>query len=100
MLSCSVVPDSVTPWTIACHVLLSMGFPKQEYWSREQFPPPGDLPNPQIKILSPAAPALSGIFFLPLSHLGSPNWGGGLVLARGGGSHFLFITYNMRQVRI
>ena len=24
---------------------LPMGFPRQEYWSRLPFPPPGDLPN-------------------------------------------------------
>ena len=28
---------------------LSMGFPKQEYWSGLPFPPPEDLPNPEIK---------------------------------------------------
>ena len=27
---------------------LSMGFSRQEYWSRLPFPPPGDLPNPGI----------------------------------------------------
>ena len=26
-----------------------MGFSKQEYWSGEPFPSPGDLPNPRIK---------------------------------------------------
>ena len=29
----SVVSDSVTPWTVARQAPLSMGFPKQEYWS-------------------------------------------------------------------
>ena len=28
---------------------LSMGFPRQEYWSGLPFPPPGDLPNTGIK---------------------------------------------------
>ena len=28
---------------------LSMGFSRQEYWSRLPFPSPGDLPNPGIK---------------------------------------------------
>jgi len=37
-----------------------MGFPKQEYWGGSPFPPPGDLPNPGIKITSPA---LAGRFF-------------------------------------
>ena len=39
----------VTPWTVAHQVPLSMGFPKQEYWSGLTFPPPGDIPNPGIK---------------------------------------------------
>ena len=47
---------------------LSMGFPRQEYWSRLSFPSLGDLPNPEIK---PKSPPLTGRFFT-LSHLGSP----------------------------
>ena len=38
-----------TPWTVACKASLSMGFPRQEYWSWLPFPPPGDLPNSGIK---------------------------------------------------
>ena len=34
---------------VAFQAPLSMGFPKQEYWSGFPFPPPGDLPNPGIK---------------------------------------------------
>jgi len=30
----------------------------QEYWSNLSFPPPGDLPNPGIKPVCPATPAL------------------------------------------
>ena len=55
----------VTPQTVACQAPLSMGFPRQEYWSRLPFPPPGDLPDPRIKPESPAAPALAGGFFTP-----------------------------------
>ena len=33
VFSQSVVSDSVTPWTIAHQAPLSMGFPRQEYWS-------------------------------------------------------------------
>ena len=43
--------------TVACQVALSIGFSKQEYWSRLSCPPPGDLPNPGVK-LTPASPAL------------------------------------------
>ena len=37
-----------------------MVLPRQEYWSRLPFPPPGDLPNPGIECTSPA---LAGRFF-------------------------------------
>ena len=44
----------VTLWTIGHQAPLSMGFPRQEYWSELPFPPPGDLPNPGIEPGSPA----------------------------------------------
>ena len=42
-----------TPWTVAYHVLPSMGFSRQEYWSGLPFPSPEDLPDPGIKPGSP-----------------------------------------------
>ena len=33
-----------TPWTVACLASLSIGFPRQGYWSGLPFPSPGDLP--------------------------------------------------------
>ena len=33
-----------------------------EYWNGLQFPPPGDLPYPEIKPVSPVSPALAGEF--------------------------------------
>ena len=50
----------VIPWTVAYQVPLSMGFPRQEYWSGLLFPSLGELPNPGIKLMSPA---LAGDFF-------------------------------------
>ena len=47
-------PTLATPWTVACQAPLSMGFSRQEYWSRLPFPSPGDLPNPGTKPRSPA----------------------------------------------
>ena len=44
------------PRTVAHQAPLSMGFSKQEYWSRLPFPPPGDLPNPGIKSASHLLP--------------------------------------------
>ena len=52
-VSCSVVSDSVTPWTVARQASLSMRFPRQEHWSGLPFPSPGDLPNPGIEPASP-----------------------------------------------
>ena len=43
-----------TPWGIVCQTSLSMGFPRQEYWSELPFPSPGDHSNPGIKPGSPA----------------------------------------------
>ena len=58
---CSVVSYTfATPWTIACQVPLSMGFPRQQFWSGLPFPSPGDLRNLGIK---PASPAWAAAFF-------------------------------------
>ena len=38
-----------TPWTVAYQASLSMGFSRQEYWSRLPFPSPGDLPGPRVE---------------------------------------------------
>ena len=54
-------PTLETPWTVACQATLSMGFPRQEYWSGLPFYSPGDLPNPGIK---PTSPSLEGRFFI------------------------------------
>ena len=46
----SVMSDSfVIPWTVAHQTPLSMGFPRQYYWSGLPFPSPGDLLNPRVK---------------------------------------------------
>ena len=40
-----------------------MELSRQEYWSGWPFPPPRDLPDPEMEPLSPAAPKLSGGLF-------------------------------------
>ena len=58
------MPGSLaTPWTVIQQAPLSMGFPRQEYWSGLPFPPPGDPPNPGIKLMSLVSPSLAGGFF-------------------------------------
>ena len=59
-------------WTVARQGPLFMGFSWQEYKSGLPCPPLGDLSNPGIEPLSPAAPALQ-TDSLPLSQRGSPE---------------------------
>jgi len=58
----------VTPWAIIHQTPLSIGFSRQEYWSRLPFSSLRDLPDPRIK---PASPTLVGGLFtteLPGKH--------------------------------
>ena len=70
LFSHSVVSNSLQPHGlyVAFQAPLSMGFPRQEYWSGLPFPSPGDLPDPGIEPMSPALQVDS----LPLSHPESP----------------------------
>ena len=52
-----------TPWSVAHLSPSFMGFLSQEYWSGLLFPPPGNLPHPGIKHMSPEAFALADRFF-------------------------------------
>ena len=47
------------PWTEAHQAPLSLGFPRQEYWSGLSFPSPGDLPTPGFELKSLVPPALA-----------------------------------------
>ena len=51
-----------TPWTVACQAPRSVGFSRQEYWSELPFPSLGVFPDPGIKSISLASPALAGRF--------------------------------------
>ena len=66
---CALSPF-VTLWTVACKAPLSMGFFREEYWSRLPCPSPGD-PNSGIK---PASPALQ-VDSLPTEPPGKPRNG-------------------------
>ena len=52
-----------TPWIVAHQAPLSVGFSRQEYWSKLPCPPPGDLPDPGIEPTSLMSFALAGRFF-------------------------------------
>ena len=56
-VSCSVVPDFATAWTVAHQAPLSMRFSRQEHWSGLPFPSLGDRPDPRIQPGSPALQA-------------------------------------------
>ena len=67
--------------SVACQVPLSMGFPRQEYYSGLLCPPPGYLPNPGIEPESLVSPALAGGFFTT-----STTWEAPQLMAR---THYL-----------
>ena len=55
-----MVDSFATPRTVARQAPLSMGSPRQEYWSGLPFPLPGDFPNPGVE---PTSAALASEFF-------------------------------------
>ena len=59
-------------WTVAHQIRLSKEFFRQEYWSGSPFPPPGNLPNPVIKLTSLCLLQWQADS-LPLHHLESPT---------------------------
>ena len=63
----------VTPGTVTRQAPVSMGFPRQEYWSGLPFPSPGDVPNPGIEPGSLASPALPVGFFTTVAPRKSAN---------------------------
>ena len=60
--------DSWDPMDCSPSMFLSMGFPRQEYWSGLPVLSPVDLPNPGIE---PMSPALAGWF--PAEPPGKPQ---------------------------
>ena len=60
----SVMSDSLPPHGLVAHQpSLSLEFYRQRYWCGLKFPTTGDLPDPGIKPVSLAPPALAGRFF-------------------------------------
>ena len=76
------------PWTVAHQAPLSLGFPRQGYWSGFPFPPPGNLPNPGIK---PLVSCFGTWIIYLLSHLGSPRGSYWLVIILDQGWANLFL---------
>ena len=69
--SLSVLTDSATmDYMQLARLLRPWGFSRQEYWSGEPIPSPGDLPDPGIESRSPALALLNS---LPAELPGKPN---------------------------
>ena len=64
-----VCPTLCDPVDCSSLALLSVGFPRQDYWSGLPFPSPEDLQNPETEPVPPDWKADS----FPLNHLGSPR---------------------------
>ena len=60
----------VTLRTVARQAPLSVGFPRQEYWSGLPFPTPGYLPDPGVEPTFPASPTVGSS---PPSHRECPG---------------------------
>ena len=48
--------------TVAHQVPLSIGFSMQKYWTGLLSPPPGDLPDPGIELVTHMSPPMAGGF--------------------------------------
>ena len=59
----SRVGPFATLWTAAHQGPLSLGFSRQEYCSGVPYPPPGDLPDSGIELVTLKSPALADRFF-------------------------------------
>ena len=59
----NLCPTFVTTWTVAHQVPLSVGFPRQKYWSDLSFPSPEDFSNSGMKPMSLVSLTLAGRFF-------------------------------------
>ena len=60
---CCLVTQSCSTLCHPCKIPQAIGFSRKDYWSGLPLPPPGDLPNPGIKLVFLLSPALVGRFF-------------------------------------
>ena len=75
----------------------SMGFSRQEYWSRLPFPPPGNLPNPGMEPRSPALQTDALPFEPPRKSLSATGISKYILSLRGLPFHFFdSIVYNQK----
>ena len=66
-VSCSVLADSATPWSVTHQAPLSIGFSRQAYWSGLPFSSPGELLHAGVELESPTLRADSlHLHFIPV----------------------------------
>ena len=66
----AVIPNSLRPYGLAHQAPLSLGSPRQEYWSGLPYLSPGDLPNAETESEFPALQEK-----LYSKENGKPRWG-------------------------
>ena len=64
-----------TPWTVARQAPLSMGFPRQEYWSGLPFPSPGGSSWPRDRTRISYVSCIASEFFTTSTTWEAPRWG-------------------------
>ena len=70
-LSCSVMCDSLIPWTVVYQTPPSLEFSRKKYWSGLPFPSPVDLPDLGIE---PSSVQLSSFQLLSRVQLSATPW--------------------------
>ena len=88
LLSCLTLCDPID-LKVAFQAPLSMGFPRQEYWSGLPFPSPRELPDPGIESPSLSVSCIGRWILYQQCHLGSPY---SVMLHIKNGYIFLFCT--------
>ena len=58
--------------SVDCQASLSMEFARQEYWTELPFPPPGDLTDSGMELISSTCPAMQ-VGFFTTEPQGKPN---------------------------
>ena len=59
---CMLGSESAIPCAVVHQAPLFMEFSRQQYWSGFPFPPPGDPPNPGIKLMSHPVLGVNSLF--------------------------------------
>ena len=84
MLCLQLCPTLWDPWIVAHEAPLSIGFSRQEFWSRLSCASPEDLLDPGIEPRSLVSPALAGGFFTTSAIWKAPEMPDSQLIGEGG----------------